>query len=219
MNQCPRCNLKLKKAGHTYICDCGWVYSKKEEASQFYVITGLVLSFVFIAGTLFHFFVWGSHGFQIIFAGANSKLEICMNLKKYDCVEKNYQTLFSQTGDLKYLEELGELQFKREKFQDSKKTYELYFSKEGRAYKSAYYYAHSLAKTGDLEMAIQYFDSILKSNPSVLMVTIMESYLQILISNNRIEKAKEVLAWVDESNKGAVNTADQVEMWRKKFNI
>jgi len=221
MNACPRCgSFKLKNIGQTTICDtCGWTKSKKQEASQVYVITGMILSFVLVAGALFHFFQWGSHGFQIIFAGAETKLEICKELKKYDCVEDNYQALFNQKGDLKYLEELGELQFKREKFKSSKQTYALYFSKEGKAYKSAYYYAHSLAQTGDLEMAIQYFDSILKSNPSVLMVTIMESYLQILVSNNRIDKAKEILAWMDESNKKAVNTADQIMFWRKKFNI
>lgn len=219
MSQCPRCNLQLKKVGQTLICDCGWMSSRKKESSQAYVITGMILSFVLVAGALFHFFQWGGHGFKILFAGAEDKLEICMDLKKYDCVEKNYQTLFDKTGDLKQLEELGELQFKREKFQASKKTYALYFSKEGKAYKSAYYYAHSLAKTGDLEMAIQYFDSILKSNPSVLMVTIMESYLQILVSNNRIDKAKEILVWVDESNKGAVNIADQIASWKQKFNI
>ena len=219
MNNCPRCSLQLKKIGQTLICDCGWTQSKKQEASQVYVITGMILSFVLVAGFLFHFFQWGNHGFRILFSGAEGKLEICMDLQKYDCVEKNYQALFDQSGDLKYLEELGELQFKREKFQASKQTYALYFSKEGRAYKSAYYYAHSLAQTGDLETAIQYFDSILKSNPSVLMVTIMESYLQILVSNNRIDKAKEILVWVDKTNKGAINTADQIASWRKKFNI
>ena len=219
MNQCPRCNIQLKKIGNTLICDCGWLHSNKKEGSQAYVVSGMILSFFLMAGILFHTFQWGGYGVKILFASASDKLEICMDLKKYNCVEDNYQALYNQTGDLKYLEELGELQFKRERFEASKKTYQLYFSKEGRAYRSAYYYAHSLAKTGNLEEAIQYFDSILKSNPSVLMVTIMESYLQILVSNNRIQKAKEVLAWVDKSNKGAINTADQIATWRQKFNI
>ena len=51
------------------------------------------------------------------------------------------------------------------------------------------------------------------------MVTIMESYLEVLVSNNRISKAKEVLSWANDVNKGAVNTSDQIEAWRKKFNI
>ena len=114
---------------------------------------------------------------------------------------------------------MGEFQFKREKFSESGETYKLYFSKKGKSYKAAYYYAHSLAKTGDIESAIQYFDSILRSKPHVLMVTIMESYLEVLVSNNRINKAKEILSWVNKANKGAVNTENQIQVWRKKFNI
>ena len=217
MGNCPRCGLQTKKLVNTWICTCGWTHSNKKEASQTPVIVGLFLVFSLLSVGLFHFFQWGSHGFSILFAGQGDKIEICKDLKKYDCVEKAYQALFEQNGDIKILEELGELQFKRKKFEEAKSTYTLYFSKEGKSYKSAYYYAHSLSQTGDLSTAIQYFDSILKSNPNVLMVTIMESYLQILVSNNRHSKAKEVLAWMDAKNKGATNVSNQIEIWRKKF--
>ena len=219
MRNCPRCGGIPERVSDTLICKCGWTYSKREEASQNTVIIGMILVFTLVAGSLFHFFQWGSHGFSIFFASPSEKTEICMDLKKYDCVEKSYAALFQSTGELDYLEELGEFQFKREKFTESEKTYRLYFSKKGKSYKAAYYYAHSLAKTGDIESAITYFDSILRSKPHVLMVTIMESYLQVLISHNRINKAKEILSWVNEANKGAVNTTTQVEAWRKKFKI
>ena len=219
MRNCPRCGSQTQKVSDTLICKCGWTYSKKKEASQSSVIIGMILVFTLLAGSLFHFFQWGSHGFDIVFSGPSEKIKICMNLKKYDCVEKNYEILFKNTGDLNFLEELAELQFKREKFVEAGKTYHLYFSKKGRSYKAAYYYAHSLAKTGDIESAIQYFDSILRSKPHVLMVTIMESYLEVLVSHNRMAKAKEILSWVNKANKGAVNTANQILIWRKKFNI
>lgn len=219
MRNCPRCSAIPEKVSNTLICKCGWTYSKKEEASQNTVILGMVLVFTLVAGSLFHFFQWGSHGLSIFLAGPADKIEICMDLKKYDCVEQNYEKLFQTTNNLDYLEELGEFQFKREKFSSAEKTYRLYFSKEGKSYKAAYYYAHSLAKTGDIESAIQYFDSILRSKPHVLMVTIMESYLEVLVSHNRIGKAKEILSWVNEANKGAVNTSNQIQAWRQKFKI
>ena len=219
MRACPRCGSQPERVSNTLICKCGWTYSKRESASQKTVIIGMVLVFTLVAGSLFHFFQWGSYGFSIFFASPSEKAEICMDLKKYDCVEKSYQALFHSTGDLKYLEELGEFQFKREKFSSAEKSYRLYFSKQGKSYKAAYYYAHSLAKTGDIESAIQYFDSILRSKPHILMVTIMESYLEVLVSHNRIHKAKEILSWVNSANKGALNTADQVQAWRKKFKI
>ena len=149
MRNCPRCGNPTEQISNTLICKCGWSYSKKTESSEKTVIFGMILTFTLLAGFLFHFFQWGSHGFSILFADSNKKVEICMNLKKYDCVEKNYTKLFQKTNDLNFLEKLGEFQFKREKFSEAENTYKLYFSKEGKSYKAAYYYAHSLAKTGN----------------------------------------------------------------------
>ncbi|MBC6415332.1 MAG: hypothetical protein GDA46_02960 [Bdellovibrionales bacterium] len=219
MNNCPRCGLTTKKIGNTILCDCGWNYSSQQDTSQKQVIMGMICCFFLIAGLLFHFFQWGGHALKIVFSNNLEKVEICMELKKYDCVEKQYQSLYKKTGRIDYLENLGELQFKREKFNQAKQTYSLYFSKEGRDYKSAYYYAHSLAKTGDKELAIQYFDSILQSNPNILMVTVMESYLQFLVANNFMEKAEKVLNSLKTKNKGALNIPNQIATWRKKFNI
>ncbi len=217
---CPRCNNQTEQVSNTFICKCGWSYStKKTESSEKHIILGMVFAVTLIAVCLFHFFQWGSHGFSVILAEPNKKVNICMDLKKYDCVEKNYTKLFQKTGDLTFLEKLGELQFKRGKFDESEKTYQMYFSKNGKSYKAAYYYAHSLAKVENIEGAIQYFDSILRSKPQVLMVTIMESYLEILVSHNRINKAKEVLSWANKVNKGSANTLNQIEAWRKRFNI
>ena len=219
MTSCPRCGNPVEQVSQTLFCKCGWTLSKNKKDSEKTVITAMILVFVLTAGFLFHFFQWGSHGFSILFANSEKKVEICRSLKKYDCIEKNYTKLFKSKGDIQFLEELGELQFKREKFAEAEKTYSLYFTKQGKSYKAAYYYAHSLVKTGDIDSAIEYFDSILRSKPQVLMVTIMESYLEVLVSNNRIKKAKEILSWVDKANKGAINTKSQIQSWKKKFNI
>ena len=219
MTNCPRCGNQTEQISNTFICKCGWSYSKKTEASEKTVIFGMILAFTLLSGFLFHFFQWGSYGFNVLLANSNQKIKICMNLKKYDCVEKNYTKLFQKTNDLTFLEKLGELQFKRENFVEAEKTYKSYFSKGGKSYKAAYYYAHSLVKVEKIEGAIQYFDSILRSKPQVLMVTIMESYLEVLVSNNRINKAKEVLSWANQVNKNSTNTLNQIEAWRKKFNI
>ena len=220
MNNCPRCGAQTKKVSQTLICKCGWTYSKKKETSQKTVIIGMVLAFTLVTGSLFHFFQWGSHAFSILFASPSDKIKICMDLKKYDCVEHAYQVSYNKTNDVSFLEKLGEIQFKREKYDSASQTYNLYFSnKKGKSSKAAYYYAHSLVKTGNVESAIQYFDVILKSKPHVLMVTVMESYLEVLVSHNRIRKAKEILAWIDKENKGAVDTVNQIQVWRKKYNI
>lgn len=219
MRNCPRCNNALKRAGNTLFCQCGWTHSKQKQSGESAIIYGMVLTCGLIAGSLFHFFQWGSHGFSIVFSSPEKKVKICMDLKKYDCVEKNLARVFEKTGDVAQLEKLGEFQFKREKFEEAKQTYKLYFSKKGKNYKAAYYYAHSLARTGDIEESIRYFDSLLRSKPQVLMVTVMESYLHVLVNNNRKDKAKEILSWADSVSSKVKNASNQIQEWKKKFNI
>ena len=216
---CPRCNNALKRAGKTLFCECGWTHSKQKPDSDSAVIYSMVLTCGLIAGFLFHFFQWGSHGFSILFSSPEKKIKICMDLKKYDCVEKNRSKMFAKTHDIKHLEILGEFQFKREKFEEAKQTYKMYFAQKGKNYKAAYYYAHSLARTGEIEESIQYFDSLLRSKPQVLMLTVMESYLQVLITHNRKDKAREILSWADSVSSKNVNGSNQIQAWKKKYNI
>ena len=219
MKKCPRCGHSVRQVSKTLICQCGWTYSNTKEAGQKTIILGMFLTALAFAGFLFHFFQWGTHGFSVLFSDSSKKIEICMDLQKYDCVEKNYTKLFQTTGELNVLENLGEFQFKRKKFSSAAKTYKSYFSKEGKSYKAAYYYAHSLVKVGDIESAISYFDSILRSKPNILMVAIVESYLEILVTNKRIDKAKEILSWFNKVNNKTDSTKNQIQIWRKKFNI
>ncbi len=217
---CLRCGNVANKVGQTYVCKCGWSLSENNEGlSQKPIIMSLFFIATFIAAALFHLFQWGEHSFSILFANNENKVKICMDLKKYDCVENSYFGIFKETGDLDSLEELAEIQFKREKYADSEKSYQMYFAKGGESYKAAYYYAHSLAKNNQIDSAIKYFDSILRSKPKVLMVTVVESYLEILVSHDKMGKAKEVISWVEKVNENSINTQSDIERWKKKFKI
>ena len=216
---CPRCGSVAKKVSKTYICQCGWTLNVDTESkkSQARTAVALLCSASFLTVTFFHFFQWGGHGFSILFADSVKKVAICSELRKYDCVEKAYYASFNKTGDLKYLEELGEMQFKREKYSESEGTYKLYFAKGGDSFKAAYYYAHILSKNNQVDSAIQYFDTILRSKPHALMITVMDSYIDILISHRRGDKAKEVLSWVKKTNPGATNIQSDLERWESKI--
>ena len=208
------------KVGQTYICQCGWSLSKNsEKSSQKPIIMSLFFIATFIAAALFHFFQWGEHGVSILFANNEKKVEICLDLKKYNCAENTYFKIFKETGDIDRLEELAEMQFKREKYSDSEKSYQMYFANGGESFKAAYYYAHSLAKNNQIDSAIKYFDSILRSKPEVLMITVVESYLEILVSHNKLGKAKEVISWMKKVNRNSANTQDDIKKWEQKFNI
>ena len=218
---CPRCSEAVKLAGQTLFCRCGWSYSKVNHNKniQKKVVFSLFLSTCLFSAILFYFFQWGKHGLSIITADSKQKLKICMDLKKYDCVEDSYQNIFNQSGDIKVLSQLGKFQFQRSRYAEAKQTYSQYFAKGGKDYRAAHYYAHTLVKTNNLEEAIIYFEAVLKSTRTTLMVTVIESYLDVLVSHNRMQKAKEVLARVKEMAKNSENTQSQIMKWEKKFNI
>ena len=217
---CKRCGQEAQKVGHTYVCSCGWsVMASNSQKLQKSVIASLFIIALIVGGVLFHSFQWGKHSFSIFFAQGEQRVDICMDLKKYDCVETSYWKLFQNTTDLAYLENLAEIQFKREKYLDSKNNYHMYFDKGGKSFKANYYYAHSLVKNNQLDQAIKKFDSLIVSKPGILMVTVVESYLEVLVNHKRIAKAKKVLAWLEQKNKNSINTKHDIMRWKKRFNI
>ena len=220
-HKCPRCGGQVNRTGQSYICSCGWntSYNPGDKQSQKNMVLFLFLTTGLIAGVLFHLFQWGGHSLSVIFAGNSDMVKICMDLKKYDCVENSYRKLYEKTGDLKYLAELGKLQFKRERYSNAGETYGLYFSKGGEGYEAAYYYAHALAKTNRVDSSIKYFESILRSKPNVVMITVVESYLQVLMANNRRQKAQEVLTWVKKVSRNSINTVEHIRKWERRFKI
>ena len=217
-NNCPRCGSLVQKVTGTQICECGWHSSETKDSSQKNIVFSLFLIAGVIAVLGFHVFQWGQHSVAILTAQPERKLSICMNLKKYDCVEKAYEDIYLQKRDIENLEKLAEFQFRREKYNDSYNTYKIYFSKNGKSKKAMYYYAHALAKNGQIDESINYFEALTKSGKDTLMVTVIESYLQVLMFHNRVNKAKELLSWAEKIARNS-NSKRYIEKWHKQFNI
>ena len=222
MKACRKCGKSLQLIGSHFLCEQGHSeqFETKRQGKNV-VAMSLVAVAVLVAGLFFHFFQWGNHGLSVLLADEDKMVQICWELKKYDCVEDSYLSLYKNTGDASYLSELGKLQFRRKNYEASRETYALYFSKETKPedQESFYYYAHSLARTGKLDAAIEYFDDMLKSKPHVVMVTVVDSYLQILVANNRIKKARSVLQNLKKRSRSAVNVVEHIKKWKKKFSI
>ena len=207
---CPVCGAGLKKAGQTSFCSCGWSRSSNQKAKQreqkkiakhmILMGIGLMAGFVYIGS-------WGSSSLEIVplkarqwtgqlNAPSYSRLKtICMRFKKYDCVEKAQESFFQSSGDMKALEELGEFQYRRKKFDRAERTYHKYFTKKGANVKSAYNYARLLEKRGKKESAISYYQYALKSaRPNSLQITVMRSYIDLLVQMGKAPQAREELA-------------------------
>ena len=221
MNQCPRCGGKLKSAGQTQFCRCGWSRNGGSEDAKLQkkVVSALFISACVFSALVFHLFQWGGHGLSIIAAGPEKKLEICMKLKKFQCVESAYEKLFEKTGDEKRLSQLGLLQFRKGDYAAAEKTYSRYFANGGRDYRAAHYHAHSLVQTNDIDGASARFEAILAGRKNRLLVTVMESYLTALTSHNRTEKAREVLSRAEAKAKHSPAAKMQIAKWKKQFNI
>ena len=202
---CPVCASSLKKAGHTVFCDCGWHKSlnKKEQMGvQKKIAKGLVIAGISLMGAVVYVGNWGSSSLSIIPLKAqqwtgqmNEKSfarmkSVCLQLKKYGCVEQAHRSYFRSSGDLQALEELGEFQYRRKKFTQAGKTYAQYFSQKGQGVKPAYNYARVLEKAGQTDHALSYYEYALKSRAGVVQITVMRSYLNLLVKSGQVSKAK-----------------------------
>ncbi len=197
---CPVCGTKLSKAGNTLFCECGWHKAgsnKQERTAQKKIAKNIFLLGLALMSAVIYLGNWGSSSLKIVplkarqFTGLlNEKSfaslkNVCMSLKKYDCVESAHKSFFKSSGRPEVLESLGEFQYRRNKFGEASKTYNRYFSNKGNSVKSAYNYARILEKSDDTKSALSYYKYALKAKPGVVQVTVMRSYIDLLVKSGQ----------------------------------
>ncbi|MYE07719.1 MAG: hypothetical protein F4X95_03085 [Oligoflexia bacterium] len=205
---CPVCGSKANKAGHTLFCKCGWSKSLNKKTEM--MIQKNIVKNIFIAGfglmaLAMYLGHWGSASLKIAplkisqWTGQLNKdsftklSDICASLKKYDCVEKAHISFFRSSGNLEILEQLGDFQYRRKKFNQANKTYNQYFTNKGNSVKAAYNYARILEKAGNTEAALSYYKYALEARPGTIQVTVMRSYIDLLVKSGQRNKAKQEL--------------------------
>lgn len=197
---CPVCGSTLSKAGHTLFCKCGWHQSgnkKQQMTAQKQIAKNIFIAGLALMGTVIYVGNWGSSSLKIAplkarqWTGSLSEKSfaslktVCMSLKKYDCVESAHKSFFKSSGRLEVLEQLGEFQYRRHKFNEAGKTYSLYFSNKGRGVKPAYNYARILERGGDKKSALSYYKYALRAKPGVVQVSVMRSYIDLLVKSGQ----------------------------------
>lgn len=208
---CPRCKQDVsaeRRKKSPVICDhCGYTASpgrsmvmKAAEKQTIIIYSGLLVMFVAV---LVQLVTWDRHSGEIIPLKLKQTIgmaspgdidrigEICMDLRKFDCVESNYS---SAAGvDWNKLYQLGHFQMRRGKFNEAAHTYYNYFQKGGTELEASYDYAKALAKLGQVEEAIKYFDAVLAARPDVLQVTVVQNYVKLLMEHNRYDQARKLI--------------------------
>lgn len=209
---CPRCKQDVsaeRRNQSLVICDqCGFVVSgntyaaRKETEKRSIVIFGAICALVLLG--YIQIMNWDNAALEIISLSAKQTLgiastadnervaEICMNLKKWDCVEYNYAKTAST--DPSKLPRLGHFQMKRSEWQAAAQSYYSFFQKGGNNLDASYDYAKALAQLGQVDDATKYFEQVLAARPDVLQVTVVQNYVKLLMDHQRYEQARKLIA-------------------------
>ena len=231
---CKVCGSALKKSGQTVFCQCGWHASaNNKNLAQLNqkVIKGIIaVSFALMLGVAYVGY-WGSSSLSIIplkIAQWTNSLDeasftklknVCMHLKKYDCVEGAYTSFYNSSHDLQALSELGHFQYRRKDFHSAAQTYRMYFKNQGRDVTAAYNFAHLLEKANNTADAEKYYKFALMSRPGVVQVTVMRSYIDLLVKTGQIKKARKELFNFKPILKRAGSLVQQEYVrWQKQVN-
>ena len=231
---CPVCGSKTESAGRMMYCRCGWHKSFNRAGGlkiQKAIITKLLVTSFVLMGSFVYLSEWGSSSLAIVplkarqWTGllnhkAYTKLhDICMSLKKYDCVESAHRSFFRSSKDLSVLHALGEFQYRRGLLNEAKSTYTMYFTKKGNGVKAAYNYARILEKTGHTKHALQYYKYALNINKEVAEISVMRAYIKLLIKDGQHGRAKvELRKFKSLVKKSTTLVQNDFKQWNKKAN-
>lgn len=207
---CPRCHLELgdsRKQGIPAVCNhCGYVLTDSQaraekdfRTSSFIAITTFAAFLVLLITQLSH---WGGYFVEVRWLQFRSMMgnsiavsermaAICMDLKKYDCVEEAYAELGQQ--DPRLLSKLGHFQMARADYEGAARAYAAYVATGNPDLESVYLYAKALAETGQIEKAAENFETVIRAKPEVLQITVVQNYVKYLMRADRFDQAAEVI--------------------------
>lgn len=215
---CPRCKLDIapeRKLAKPVICNhCGYTSGNDQivhdEIEKKNIVAFSILS-AFVIAAHIQLLNWDSHSLNIIPIAAKemvglssaadheAKAAICMDLKKWDCVEASY--IETAKVDPSLWRRAGDFQMKRAKYAEAARSYyPLFQSGEAQDIEVSYNYAKALAKIGQVDEAVAYFDAILAARPDVLQVTVVQNYVKLLMDHQRYDQAKVLISKVRQSS-------------------
>lgn len=208
---CPQCKLDIspeRKKIMPIICDhCGFTSGndqKLENEIQKKTITAFVAFSIFVVAAHIQLSNWDKHSLSIIplvvkeTIGADgpsdfeAKAEMCMELKKWDCVETSY--LKAAANDPTLFQRAGDFQMKRQKWNPAAQSYYKFFQAGNQNLDVSYSYAKALAKLGQVDDAVKYFDQVLAAKPETLQVTVVQNYVKLLMDAQRFDQAKVLIS-------------------------
>lgn len=217
MNQfgfCLACQKPLSEENqfaNSIICSCGYTMKNnattKADKGANHRISAVVIAIgVILSASFVHAVNWDNHFFSVIplkmkdmtgtasISDLRALAQICEDRMKYDCMEDSYKQIYHQhPQDISILSELGSLQERRGRFLEATKTLGLYFELEGDDLNASYAYAKALGAVGRIEEASIHYKRVLDAKPDVLQVTVTKSYVNMLLEQDRLKEAQDII--------------------------
>lgn len=210
-HNCPLCASPLHSVGQSLLCrGCGWNKvnnGSTQKKLQNRISKGVLAVGVSLMLALIYVGHFGAYSVKVLplkiqqlTGGLDSAsharlIQICTDLKQYDCMEKAHLSYFHSSRDVKVLEKLARLQSQRNKPGEALKTYHLYFQNKGQDFKAAYSYARLLETKGQKKLALKYYRYALSAGAGdTLRVSVMRSYIRFLVAEGKTYRAKRELA-------------------------
>ena len=209
---CPQCKLDIapeRAKLQPVICNhCGFTVSKpdKEEAQgevdkkSIQLMVGIS---VLVLGCYIQISNWDTAWLKIIPLGIKdtigmsspadieAKASICMDLKKWDCVNTQYAKAAIANPEL--WQRAGHFQMQQAKYNEAAQSYFKYFQAGGKELDASYNYAKALAQLGQVDEATRYFDQVLAARPETLQITVVQNYVKLLMDHQRYDQAKALI--------------------------
>lgn len=208
---CPRCMTDVSQTrmnSFPVVCDhCGYVLSGKNTETEQKLERTFIWSIcgfsAFLVIAFLHVSAWGPYSMEILSLKAGQYMGggnvaswdrvgvICLELKKYECVEEMYARM--ATVDPSQYARLGKFQMSQRKFANAAESYRQFFVRGGGDLEANYQYARALSETGRIDEAAKHFDYVLAAKPDVLQVTVVQNYVKYLVQANQLARAKQVI--------------------------
>lgn len=214
---CKRCQTEMGEAsyvGETLICEhCGHSHSVDEEQNfkssqkQYLIILGALGVFLIFA--FMHVINWDRHSISVIplkikyslgmssHVDLRSLAQICTDRMKYNCTEAALSELAEQGGKVDDYLQLGDLRRRLELFDESLLAYEDALQKTEKTPAQIadihYGLARSYEALGQHDKASQNYELAITAKPEVTQITVLESYVQLLIKTGNMQKAENVV--------------------------
>lgn len=207
---CPVCNTNLDNSvsfDDITVCECGWSgsYENKtlEKKAATKVSKNIIIMSSLILGVFLQIANWDSYSLEIIplkakqwfsaptEASLNRIIAICKDRKKLSCIEGAYEDLVRLAPkNQENLAALARAQVDNKEIFAASLTFARYIKAGGKDIDVTFDYAKVLSALGKTDSAERYFKYILQRKPRTLQPKVMRSYVNMLIKDNQLSKAR-----------------------------